>query len=232
MTSLNIRELISKRGCFDKKENLRIYDKFFKKTPRTFRMPLQKYQLYEKKVLDIGCSYGQYLIRFGPESVGIDIQEKMINFGRGLGLQIIKSDVDKDIAVSNNSFDAIWCSNLLEHVISPHKFLKICHDKLNSQGLLFIKVPLIPSLFVDFIYSKIFGDVGYRQSEHIYAYTKKSIEFIVNRAGFRVIEGNIFLFSNKLLDRLLNPPLSRLNLTITIVAKKIDNFSLSEKRPV
>ncbi len=232
MTPLNIKDLILKKGCFDEKENIRIYDKFFKKIPRTFRIPLYKYQLNKKKVLDIGCSYGQYLIHFGHESVGIDVQEKMINFGKSLGLQIIKSDIDKEMLVPNNTFEAIWCSNLLEHVVSPHQFLRNCHIKLKSQGLLFIKVPLVPSFFTDFIYSKIFGDVGYRQSEHIYAYTRKTLDFIIRRAGFNIIESNIFLFSNNILGKLPNLIFSRMDLTITMVAQKINNFSLSEKRPV
>jgi SAM-dependent methyltransferase len=41
----------------------------------------------------------------------------------------------------DNSFDAIWCSHVLEHVFDVHSFLVKIYDNLNDNGILAITVP-------------------------------------------------------------------------------------------
>ena len=228
----DIKKLILEKGNYGQEENLRIYNKFFSRMPLNLVIPLEKYGLQKKRVLDVGCTYGNYLIYFGEGSQGVDVNNKMIDFGRAIGLDIISSDVDKEINVKDNYFDAIWCSNLVEHVESPHQFLRKLYSKLKFDGLLFIKAPLIPNQLFSMVYRIFIGKPGYRASEHLYAYTKKTLGFIIERAGFEIIESNIFWPPYKLLNKLANPLLAPVSTTITIVARKKDSFAYAEKRPV
>ena len=74
------KDEILKSAPFDPNENLRIYEKFFSRVPRKLKVGVRRYHLDRKKVLDVGCSYGNYLIHFGPNSVGLDIDEHTLRF--------------------------------------------------------------------------------------------------------------------------------------------------------
>lgn len=215
-----IRRLILSQAPFSGEENLRIYNKFFSKIPSSFVIPYEKYRLWGKKVLDVGCSYGFYLIHFGAGSVGVEISEKMVNFARAIGLTVVNCDIENSIEVEDKAFEAAWCSNVLEHMVSPHKLLKEIHRKLKPNGLTFLKIPLIPNRVFQGALNMAGRKAGYKASEHLYAFTKDTGEFVVERAGYKVIEANTFCPPSKTLNRILNPLLFRCTPTITIVAEK------------
>lgn len=226
-----INSVIKEKGPFSVPENERIWHKFFSRVPATFRLPLAKYRLGEKAVLDVGCGYGPYLIHFGAGSCGFDISERMVGFARAIGLNAVEGDIERD-EVPFGPYDAVWCSNLLEHVVSPHAVLRTFHGALKEEGLLFLKVPLIPHPFVGWLYRLIVGRPGYLADEHLYAYSKRTIEFIVARAGFRIVETDCFWPSSMVLHRILAPALSRFGTTVTVVGKRDSSFTYAEKRPL
>jgi len=75
----DIKNLILEKGNYGQEENLRIYNKFFSRMPLNLRIPLEKYSLQKKKVLDVGCTYGNYLIYFGEGSQGVNIQKGSVH---------------------------------------------------------------------------------------------------------------------------------------------------------
>jgi SAM-dependent methyltransferase len=227
----SIKAVIIRKGCFDPLENERIRDKFFSRMPATFIIPLAKYRLNEKSVLDVGCGYGPYLAHFGGGSCGFDISGRMVRFASAIGLRAVEGDIERD-ALPFGPYDAVWCSNLLEHVVSPHGVLRKFHGVLKDGGLLFLKVPLIPHPFLSWLYHCAVGRPGYLADEHLYAYSKKTIEFIVLRAGFRIIEIDCFWPASPLLHYIAGPLLSRFGTTVTVVAKQDPYFSYAEKRPI
>jgi len=207
------------KSPYDHKENLRIYNKFFKRSDR-IKYFVEKYELYDKKVLDIGCSYGHYLIRFSKESWGVDANDEMIKFARAIGLKVKKANIEEELPFENKSFDAVWCSGVIEHMIAPHKLLLEIHRVLKDDGIVILNVP---------IYSKIFK--GYSAVEHLYAFTPDTFKFMVTRAGFHVIEdkGYIRKFP-KIVNICFAPLFKMFGPNIFVVAKKIKNFKYPEKR--
>ena len=231
MSKDEIRVLILTKAPFSKEENMRIYNKFFKPVPKSLIIPLRKYMLGSKKVLDVGCSYGHYLIHFGEGSVGLDAIDHYCEFGKAIGLDIRKCNVEVELPVENVSFDAVWCSALLEHVVAPHLLLLRFHKVLKDDGLLFINVPTVPpNIVLEKLIKIAQGHIGYKAVEHINAFTKKTLEFTIERAGYKIIEINTSRPVNALLNKITNPILIRCGLSVTVIAKKDPNFRYPEKR--
>lgn len=96
-----------------------------------------------KSVLDLGCGVSKLLIRLkqiGYETLGIDISEKAIEKLRGHGVDGIAMNV-YDLDQLDGKYDYIVSNHLLEHLYQDEKFIRLCKDKLNKDGTLFIAVP-------------------------------------------------------------------------------------------
>ncbi|MBI4919692.1 class I SAM-dependent methyltransferase [Candidatus Azambacteria bacterium] len=214
----------------EKTEN--IWQKYFRFIPLKLQLPLKKYGLDKKKVLDVGSAWGEFLIHFGSGSKGIEINEKEVNFSRALGLDVSQYNIEDEWREAPESFDAIWFSNVLEHVAAPHAVLRNFHKTLKPDSLLFVRVPTIPSNFLFICLNRIFlGFLGFEAKQHINAFTRRTLEFTIKRAGFEIVESNIFLPPIGWLSRLFNFFLKDAFSFITVVARK-KNFDYSEKRPL
>lgn len=106
-----------------------------------------------KIVLDAGCGAGygtNYLAVNGVKSiVGIDLSAKAIAFCnksfsaanlsyQHLGLE----DVD---TLPSASFDVVYCSNVLEHVVNTQEILRKFYGLLKSDGIAILAVPPVTS---------------------------------------------------------------------------------------
>jgi len=193
------------------------------KIPNRVILPLKKYHLDKIKVLDVGCGFGEYLHFFGEGSMGIDIKADRVQKASGTGLRIVEGDIEDidHVDLPRNYFDAAWLSNVLEHVNSPHQTLRNVSLLLKENGLVFIKIPLIPNTFFGKIYKFLTKkkNLGYLAASHKYAFTRRTAEFDIVRSGFEIVESSTFFPPNsfhKLFDFLFKDMAT----TITIVARK------------
>ncbi|MEK7578824.1 MAG: class I SAM-dependent methyltransferase [Patescibacteria group bacterium] len=228
--NLKLKERVFKNSPSIFSATEKIWEKYFKFMPMKLSLPLVKYRLDNKKVLDVGSAWGEFLIHFGPGSKGIEVLPESVKFSRAIGLDVSEYNFDDEWRETSESFDAIWCSNVLEHVIAPHLLLRRFHDALKPDGLIFIRVPTIPS---NWLYIKlnrlILGFLGYEALQHINAFTIRTAEFTIERAGFKIIESNIFLPETEFLNKLFNPILKNTFSFITVAARKIP-FEYPAKR--
>lgn len=229
--NLKLKERIFKNSPLDLTVTEKIWEKYFRFMPMKLSLPLAKYQLNNKKVLDIGSAWGEFLIHFGSNSKGIEVLPESVNFSRAIGLNVDEYNFEDDWREELESYDAIWCSNVLEHVVAPHLLLRRFHDVLKLNGLVFIRVPTISSNWFYLKLNKLLlGFLGYEAVQHINAFTRKTIEFTIERAGFKIIESNIFLPENRMLNKILNPFLKDAMSFITVVGRKVP-FEYHQKRP-
>ncbi|MFH1048245.1 MAG: class I SAM-dependent methyltransferase [Patescibacteria group bacterium] len=226
-----LKERILSSSSLSREETEKIWEKYFRFMPLKLQLPLKKYRLDKKKVLDVGSAWGEFLIHFGAGSKGVEVNDKEVKFSRSLGLNVEQYNIEDEWREAENSFDAIWFSNVLEHVIAPHAVLRNFHKTLKSNGLLFIRVPTIPSnrLFAA-LNRLLLGFLGYKAMQHVNAFTRRTLEFTIERAGFKILESNIFVPPIGWLNFLLNLFLKDALSFVTIVARKAE-FSYSEKRP-
>ena len=135
MNKTNVRNKIFEYSPFSEEKTEEIYRTRFFRMPAKLKRVIKEYNLDNKRVLDVGCGHGHCLIHFGEGSVGIEIREEYVKFAKAIGLNVVKCDIDEGLEkIPNEYFDAIWCSDILEHTNSPHIVLNNLNLKLKWGG--------------------------------------------------------------------------------------------------
>jgi 2-polyprenyl-3-methyl-5-hydroxy-6-metoxy-1,4-benzoquinol methylase len=193
------------------------------KKSKTFRNIVSTFSLDTKKVLDIGCSYGEFLIHFGPSSVGVTITNDEVEYGKKKGLAIRYGNIESPDFVLSEKFEVIFANNIFEHLYSPHEFLCQVKKYLEPEGVLILGVPCIPKIVSLLRLTKFRGSLA---GAHINFFTRDTLIKTVERAGYDIIATQGFHFKNKIVDHLLDPIYPHLY----VIATPRTNFKYSEKR--
>lgn len=139
--------------------------------------------LRHAKVLDLGCASGHYLGHFGPGSVGLDLSPADLSACRAKGLDVKAADLDRSFPIEGGEFDAVFCSNVLEHVASPLHLLREARRALRGPGgHLVLALPIEGSLSDLTRRNRYFED----HSGHIYSFSPRNIRRLLAAAGFEV----------------------------------------------
>lgn len=168
----------------------------------TFQNILVAHRLRDKKVLDVGCSYGEHLVHFGKGSIGLTITEPEIAFGRGNGIDIRYGNIEASDFALNETFDAIFANNIFEHLFSPHYFLYRARQMLKKNGILVLGVPCIPFVTPLMRFRKWRGALS---RPHINFWTGSTLRRAVERGGFHVESVRGFHFRSAITDTLFSP---------------------------
>ncbi len=98
-------------------------------------------------VLDVGCGNGiitRSMGRAGFKVNGIDVSAKAIEKAKSsndlpnVNFEVVSAE---ELAISLSKYDAILCSEVLEHLNEPEGLLKVLHQSLKENGLLIVTVP-------------------------------------------------------------------------------------------
>lgn len=91
------------------------------------------------RLLDVGCGIGD-MLRFYPNSVGVDINPHTVEHCNAHGLEayLMYSDV---LPFESKSFDTIILDNVLEHIQKPSHLLLEIGRVLKDSGRLIIGLP-------------------------------------------------------------------------------------------
>lgn len=190
---------------------------------KTFRNIIGTFQLDRKSVLDIGCSYGEFLTHFGKGSVGISISNEEVAYGKEHGLDIRYGNIEEGDLPLTEQFDVIFANNIFEHLYSPHDFLNKIKKHLKPGGILILGVPCIPKI-VSLTHIRKFR--GAFAEQHINFFTRDTLINTAKRAGWMPQMARGFRFRNGFVDALLNPIYPHFYLVATVD----HNFQYSEKR--
>lgn len=190
---------------------------------KTFKNIIKAFELDKKSVLDIGCSYGEFLSHFGPGSLGVTIISEEVEYGRNKGLNIRYGNVESDNFNLSEKFDVIFANNIFEHLYSPHGFLRKIQSYLKVGGVIIVGVPCIPKIVSLWHLNKFRGSLA---GAHINFFTRESLMKTIERGGYQLIATRGFHFANKLVDHLIDPIYPH----FYVVAKIDPNFRYTEKR--
>jgi SAM-dependent methyltransferase len=191
---------------------------------KTFRNIVESLNLQQKRVLDVGCSFGEYLIHFGPESRGISIDPNEVRYARDKRLDVVLGNVEEDnLAALYGQFDAVFANNIFEHLYSPHRFLIEIAKVLRPDGMIILGVPCIPTL-VPLLHLRKFR--GSMAGAHINFFTQTTLRYTVERAGWKVQHVRGFRLRSRFADCLLNPIYPH----FYALATPDSNFAYDEKR--
>jgi SAM-dependent methyltransferase len=147
----------------------------------------------QSPVLEVGCgdaSFTQELAKYSPEVTAIDISSAQIeeNKSRFGGITFLQHDVAEKFPFADNSFNAIWCSEVLEHLFDPAFALREMHRVMKPGGKLLVTVPY-HGRFKNVLIALFKWDEHFVPSNpHIRFYTKHTLGQLAAKAGFADIE--------------------------------------------
>ncbi len=179
--------------------------------PRRLKFVFKLKNLPVGRWMDVGAGIGHYL-KFMPNgSVGLDIKqdkEKSIykwNF------------VDPLPSQFNGAISVVWCSNLIEHVLDPHRFLINLRKVIipGNQGILLIACP-------NTVFFKRGPWKGTLAADHVNFFNINTLRLTMQYAGYRIVYSGCpsFPWLPIWVSKLLGP----LGPTLLVGAQPIENF--------
>ena len=140
-------------------------------------------------ILEVGCgdaSFTQDLAQYSTEVTAIDISAAQIeeNARRLPKIKFRQHDVAETFPFADNSFDAIWCSEVLEHLFDPRFALREMHRIIRPGGRLCVTVPY-HGMFKNLLITLFKWDEHFVPSNpHIRFYTINTLSKMAADAGF------------------------------------------------
>lgn len=145
-------------------------------------------------VLDVGCGAGSLTALWKKKFpslrfYGIDISKKAIKMANNIysGIRFNVAGVD-NIPFKDNTFSAITCCEVIEHVDSPFLALREINRVLKKGGLLYITTPLEKdnNNLIGLLYGRRGIKVKDEIAGHIQIFNKSDIKELLNRTGFSI----------------------------------------------
>lgn len=141
-----------------------------------------------KKIFDIGAASGYFLDickKMNWDTAGVEISRYAAEKARGKGHKMLCGNLPEMELVE--TYDAVTMWDVLEHFAEPKKYLQSANKMLKKNGLL-----LINTIDRSSLWAKLFGKYWHSiiPPEHLFFYSKKSLELLLEQAGFEIIEIN------------------------------------------
>lgn len=138
------------------------------------------------RLLEVGCGNGSFLklvaeARPDLELHGVDIVDTGLSIDATLNFHQGQLE---SIELSEKHFDAIYFSNLIEHVPDPMAFLKKCHRLLRPGGIVYGNTP--DHLSIDrFLFGKYWA--GYHYPRHTFVFDHHNLPELLRKCGYHQI---------------------------------------------
>lgn len=164
----------------------------FSEEMREFRLKqfenfVEKYNLYGKKVLEVGCGKGEYLSLMnesGVEAYGIEYSQESVDHCVSNGLNVSKKYIENDKdSIQGHPFEAFFIMNFFEHLPDPNIVLKGIVNNLTDDGIGLIEVPNFNMIIQNKLFSEFIND-------HLFYFTKDTLEAALIHNGLEVVECN------------------------------------------
>ena len=140
------------------------------------------------KVVDVGTGAGGLLRPFlkrGASVTGIDQDEKFLDFGRSMGIKMIRGGIERLREIEGA--DLVILKDVLEHLANQRDALEVIRSCLSPTGHCFIQVPGLQSLNALGYQNDL---LRYLQIAHVVHFTEESLVYLVESAGFETVVSN------------------------------------------
>ena len=170
----------NKKYIYSGKEELENSNKFLKNyNSEVVKIFFNHFRSKGNKILDFGAGIGTLSILYekmsGVKPVCVEIDSENRKFLKSKGFLVFKS-----IFNSKSNFDAVFSSNVLEHIENDQKTLNDIYKKLNKDGLLFLFLPAF-----EILYSDMDKKVG-----HFRRYSMQEIKKKLRKAKFQIVSSS------------------------------------------
>jgi len=138
-------------------------------------------------ILDIGCGSSR-IVQTLPQAVGLDMQIRKLRWLRAPGRQLVQGSLS-DLPFADESFDAVICSEVIEHIPRDRIDLTDMVRVLAPGGRLVLGTPDYGRWIwrtLESLYKKVFPQ-GYA-TEHINPYTRRELRMEIEKLGLVVLD--------------------------------------------
>ncbi len=146
---------------------------------------VNRHSLAGKKVIEFGCGRGEYLAlmhQSGADVYGIEYGEDSVTYCIRNGLNVFRGYIDaSNFKIKNAPFDAFMILNFLEHLPDINTVLRGIFNNLSDAAIGLVEVPNFDMI----VRRKLFSEFT---SDHLYYFTRETLQAVLQRNGFDVIE--------------------------------------------
>lgn len=146
---------------------------------------IDKFNLKEKKVIEIGCGKGEYLelmSKFVKQCYGIEHSTKSVDIATKKGLNVFQGYLeDKHYTIDNSPYDAFFIMSFLEHIPNLNSFLEAIYNNLSDGAVGLVEVPNFDMIIKNNLFSEFISD-------HLYYFTVETLRRVLELNGFEIIE--------------------------------------------
>lgn len=171
---------------------------------KRFREIKKLIEKIDGSILDIGCADGTFTkVIFDMASpqkiIGIDVMAGAINFAKNKFKKNKKmlfriGDAHK-LQFKENSFDAAFCLEALEHVLDPLQVLKEMYRVVKRGGYIVILVPSESLMFrIGWAIWQKFPGKGIWEHTHLHNFSNGFLEDLISKVGFSIERNKKFAF--------------------------------------
>lgn len=207
-------------------------------------------------IVDVGCGDGQFLSllkKHGDTSwklAGVDFSEHAINCLKAKGISTFQGRFE-EINWKGEKPDIIILNQVIEHLDNPAAVIEKAYNILKPNGLLIVETPSIDGFDAKLFKSQYWG--GYHSPRHWILYNEKTLQSILEKKMFKIIEITYLLspnfwlqsFQHLILNKFNMPKISRffdveyfsflvlasfLDVIQKLVRKKTSNFRMIARK--
>ena len=149
---------------------------------------LNRLECYRKNnaLLDIGCGEGHFLYmakKMNWQAKGIDKAPYAVEICKKFNINAERSDL-LSLDLENDYYDVITMFEVLEHLTHPEEYLLKVRDILRKGGIFIITTPNFNCL-TRLLLQKRWSCIN---KEHLFYFTPKTINLLLEKCNFRVID--------------------------------------------
>lgn len=156
------------------------------------------------KVIDIGCGSGslgnEIIKKYGCKVDGVDMNEVSIEASRKKGLNVFKFDLDTEWDLPSESYDYVFSTEMIEHMINTDLFIEESKRILKKGGKLILTTPNLTCWYNRLIF--IFGYQPFYTEVSIKDKTF-GLDFTRKMTPNRTPVGHIRVFSHRAIKDML-----------------------------
>jgi len=138
------------------------------------------------KLLDVGCNEGRGLEFFqshGFSAEGLELNNKAAEVARNKGFKVYGSTLERFF--SENKYDVVVLSNVLEHSLNPGEMLQHIHRILNTNGQIWISCPNSQS-WLRFAFGRYW--INWHVPFHIVHFSSNTLKEVLTKSQFEIVE--------------------------------------------
>lgn len=140
------------------------------------------------KVLDVGCSGGQFLSHFNPKKwtrYGVEVDEGAVEEAKKkFNIKVIAGNILEQ--TFREKFDLIMFRGVIEHFTNPIKVFKKCSSMLKKNGYLYITATPAGDAFAFDVYREKWR--LFTPPDHLHFFTVELLTKVMKKFGFILVD--------------------------------------------